>query len=304
MSIHTVKRNSILADLGLLYAAAIWGATFFIVKSTLDDIDPVVLVGYRFLIAGLGLLVYVWLSGRRLIADLKQAIVLGVLLWILYIPQTMGLQYTTASNSGFITGLFVAFVPVFLLTIFRRRPTVPELIASLLSLVGLWVLTGGLVDINIGDMLTVITAMAYALHLLYADKYMKGGIDPFVSACQQFIIVGVLSLLTGLLFDLPFGIASHRTMSMVIFLAVFPTLSAFVIQMVAQKIAKPLRVSLIFALEPVFAAMFAWTLGGEIFVLRRAIGGLLIFAALVVSGMRPPGVARAGKSRSNQDRRS
>ena len=171
----------------------------------------------------------------------------------------------------------------------------PELAASVISLAGLWVLTGGLVAINIGDMLTVLTAMAYALHLLYADKYMKGGIDPFVSACQQFIIVGILSLLTALLFGLPFGIASDRAVGMVVFLAVFPTLSAFVIQMVAQKIARPLRVSLIFALEPVFAAMFAWTLGGEAFVLRRAMGGLLIFAALVISGMRPPGVVRTEK---------
>jgi len=288
----TSKRTLILADIGLLYAAGIWGATFFIVKSTLADIDPVVLVGYRFLLAGLGLLVYVKMSGRRLTTGLKQAAVLGCLLWTLYIPQTMGLQYTTASNSGFITGLFVAFVPLFLLTIFKRRPTVAEMAASAISLAGLWVITGGLVDINVGDMLTVITAIAYAMHLLYADKYMKNGIDPFVSACQQFLIVGILSLITALVFDLPFGITSNRAIWMVIFLAVFPTLSAFVIQMTAQKIARPLRVSLIFALEPVFAAMFAWTLGGEAFVLHRALGGLLIFAALVISGMPHPDAIR------------
>jgi len=78
----------------------------------------------------------------------------------------------------------------------------------------------------------------------------------------------------------------------VVFLALFPTLSAFVIQMVAQRFTAPLKVALIFALEPVFAAVFAWTLGGEAFVWHRAGGGLLIFAALVLSGMSTPGRKR------------
>jgi drug/metabolite transporter (DMT)-like permease len=84
---------------------------------------------------------------------------------------------------------------------------------------------------------------------------------------------------------LPLRVESHSVMGTVIFLALFPTLSAFVIQMVAQKITSPLRVSLIFALEPVFAAIFAWTLGGEEFVLRGAVGGLFIAVALAISGL-------------------
>lgn len=72
------------------------------------------------------------------------------------------------------------------------------------------------------------------------------------------------------------------------FLALFPTLSAFIIQLLAQKVVSPLRVSLIFAFEPVFAALFAWTLGGELFRPERALGGLLIFIAMVVSGLERP----------------
>ncbi len=284
------KYKKRLADLGLLYAAAIWGSTFFIVKAVLDDIDPVVLVGYRFLLAGSILLVVLKLKGRSVFTGMGRAAWLGFLLWMLYIPQTIGLKYTTASNSGFITGLFVAFVPLFLLTIFRRKPTRMELIASGISMIGLWVLTGGLVDINIGDMLTLIAAVTYALHLLYSDKYMKTGIDPYIISCQQFLVVGVLSIVTALIFDLPFTVTSTGAVWMILFLTIFPTLLAFVFQMMAQKIASPLRVSLIFALEPVFAGLFAWTLGGEQFVQHRALGGLLIFLALIVSGLSwPPG---------------
>jgi len=274
-----------LADLGLFYAAAIWGSTFFIVKTALDDIDPVTMVAYRFLLAGLVLLVFLLITGRSVLLGLRRAAFLSLILWLLYIPQTIGLGITTASNSGFITGLFVAFVPLFLKFVIKRKPTLLEVIASGVALIGLWILTGGLTVVNAGDLLTLIAAMAYALHLLYSDKYMKAGIGPYVISCQQFLLVGLYSLVTVLICDLPLGIGSEKAFWIVVFLALFPTLSAFVIQMIVQKTTSPLRVSLIFALEPVFAGVFAWTVGGEPFVLRGAIGGTFIFAALILSGL-------------------
>lgn len=285
MSPPSEKVKNLLSNVGLLYAAAIWGSTFFIVKNVLDDVDPIVLVGYRFLLAGLLLLGYLKIRRRNILKDWTKGLVLSVLLWSLYIPQTIGLKYTTASNSGFITGLFIAFVPVFLLVIFKRKPTMMEVVASVVSLIGLLVLTGGMRDINLGDMLTLIAAVTYALHLLYSDKYIKGGFDPLVASCQQFLMIGSFSLATAWLFGLPFGIGSQDAVMIILFLTLFPTLSAFVIQLLAQKIVTPVRVSLIFALEPVFAAAFAWTLGGEAIVMHRALGGLLIFLALILSGL-------------------
>ncbi len=282
------RKLAFVADTGLLYAAAIWGATFFMVKDALAGIDPIIMVGYRFLLAGSILLVILIVKRRPIFQNFRSALFLSVFLWSLYVPQTMGLEYTRASNSGFITGLFVAFVPIFLKTIFKRTPTRTEILASAISLLGLWVLTGGLKDINVGDALTLITAMMYALHVLYSDHYMKKGYDALIISCQQFILVGLMSLAIGLFFDLPFAITTTYAAWVVVFLALFPTLSAFVIQMYAQKIRSPLRVSLIFALEPVFAAVFAWTVGGETFVLRNAFGGLLIFTALIISGLPAP----------------
>lgn len=273
------------ANAGLIYSAAIWGSTFIVVKASLENIDPVILVGYRFTLAAIILGIFLKAQGRRLMADCRRGCILGFLLWLLYVPQTIGLEFTTASNSAFITGLFVAFVPMFSLFLFGRFPTIRDFIAVLVSLGGLWFLTGGLVHANRGDLLTLITAMTYALHILYADKYLKEGIDPFVIAFQQFLFVGLLSLIGGLVLRLPFGIGTTETGLAVLFLAIFPTFSAFVIQMVAQRLIAPLRVSLIFALEPVFAAAFAWTLGGETFNTERAIGGALIVAAMIVSAI-------------------
>jgi drug/metabolite transporter (DMT)-like permease len=281
---QTTRRTELVADLGLFYAAAIWGSTFIIVKDALNGIDALTMVGYRFLIAGLVLLAYLMIKRRPLFTDWKKALFVSVILWFLYVSQTVGLKYTTASNSGFITGLFVVFIPLFLVTLFKRRPTRWEIVASFVSLGGLWILTGGLRQINVGDSLTLIAAVTYALHVLYSDKYMKAGVDPLLISCQQFLFVGALSIVTALVTGRSFAVTGNA-FGWVVFLALFPTLSAFVIQMFAQRFTSPLRVSLIFAFEPVFAALFAWTLGGEQFTWAGGIGGLCIFSGLVLSGI-------------------
>ena len=282
------RRIQLWADLGLFYASLVWGATFIVVKETLAGVDAVTMVGYRFLIAGLALMVWLLITRKPLFQNFTQGLVLAAVLISLYIPQTVGLKYTTASNSGFITGLFVLWVPVFLITLFRRKPTVMEIVASFVSLIGLWILTGGLRQINFGDALTLIAAMAYALHLLLSDKYIKSGVDPVAISCQQFLLIGIGSLLVTAVTGRSFEVTTSCTWWTIIFLALFPTLSAFVIQMFAQRHTSPLRVSLIFATEPVFAAAFAWTLGGELFTTRGAIGGLFIVMGLALSGMQLP----------------
>ena len=283
MSVEYTRKHRIWAEIGLLYAALIWGATFFIVKLAVEQIDPVVLVGYRFSAAGLLLGAYLLVRKTPLWAGLRDGPVLGVILWLLYIPQTIGLKYTSAANSGFITGLFVVIVPILAYGLFRKKPSRWEGIAFVLSLIGLWLLTGGVAGMNVGDLITLASAFFYALHLLYCDKYMKAGRDPIVISFQQFMLVGALSFGTAAFLNLPLSYGDDRVVLMLAFLTIFPTLSAFVIQLFAQKLTSPFRVSLIFALEPVFAAVFAWTLGGEVFVLRSAGGGLLIFVAMIVA---------------------
>jgi drug/metabolite transporter (DMT)-like permease len=279
-------------NLGLFYAAAIWGSTFFIVKDTLNFISPTLLVGYRFTLAALILAIYLVIKRENLFTNIKQGLFMGIFLWLLYITQTIGLKITTASNSGFITGLFVAFVPIFAFLLFKKRPTYFGLAAVGLSLIGLWLLSGGMKELNTGDILTLAAAMSYAIHILLADRYLKGGTDPYVLCFQQFAFVGVASLIFGGLESSKWIPLNALVFGTIAFLAIFPTLSAFVIQLLAQRFVSPLRVSLIFAFEPVFAALFAWTLGGELLRPERALGGLLIFIAMVVSGLERPEKSR------------
>lgn len=274
-----------LADLGLFYSAAIWGSTFFVVKGALEVIDPLMLVAYRFLLAAIIMLpILIWLKLSPL-PNFGSGLALGLPLWILYVFQTVGLKYTSAANSGFITGLFVVFVPVFQIFFRRKMPKLSSLAASLVSLSGLWVLSGGLEYVNRGDLLTLAAAMSYAAHILIADRKIDAGINPYILSFQQFAIVGALSLLWGFLKVGQFAFPCRTAGAAIAFLAVFPTLSAFLVQLIAQKYVLPIRVSLIFAFEPVFAGLFAWTLGGESFTIRQASGGLLIFAGMIISGL-------------------
>lgn len=284
----------LLSDVGLLYAAAIWGATFFMVKDVLHHVTPLGLLGYRFLIAALLMLVLLLFLKRNPFSNWKQGLVLGFFLWTIYVPQTIGLKFTTASNSGFITGLFIVFVPVFSFIFLKRLPSRMKLLSVGLAISGLWVLTGGLYDANFGDFLTLFAAMGYAIHILVADHYMKSGSDPFVLNFQQMLVVGLLSIAAGLSSGASLACDFRAALGVIVFLAVFPTVSAFIIQLLAQRHTAPVKVAIIFSMEPAFAALFAWTLGNEMLVPHRALGGLFIVAAMVLSEL-PLGQKRGDK---------
>ena len=279
------KKLQRLSELGLFYSAAIWGSTFFIVKDVIEFVNPVTLVGYRFILAALLAGLFCIVTKKSLIKNFFHGSLLGFLLWLVYIAQTIGLSFTTASNSGFITGLFIIFVPLFTFIFFRKKPSKLDIIAISLSLIGLWILTGGLTDINVGDLLTIITAIAYAIHIILVDKYLREGDSAFVLGFQQFLISGIISMVISVNYGFKFSSLNSITLLTILFLAFLPTFSAFIIQNLAQKIVKPLRVSIILAFEPLFAGLFAWTLGNELIIFHRLLGGLFIVFGLIASGM-------------------
>ena len=269
-------------DLGLFYCAAIWGSTFIVVKDALNGVHPVAMVAIRFGMAALLLLPWA-LRRPKFTAQLKEGAVLSLFLTLLYVTQTFGLVYTTAANSGFITGLFIIFIPVFMFFMKRQRPKWIEGVSAGLAVYGLWLLTGGAEGFNKGDALTLITVVTYAAHVVYTDKYMKAGADMVMLAFHQFWCVSLTSFLLAAVMGWPLAVAGPKWWGIILFLAVFPTLSAYFIQMMAQKESDPFKVGLIFTLEPVFSAIFAWTLGGETFVAVKAAGGFLIVSGMILS---------------------
>lgn len=274
-------RRKLWSDIGLFYCAAIWGSTFIVTKGALDAVDPVVMVGIRFLISGALLLPWV-LRRRDRTRHMREGFLLSLLLAALYLTQTVGLVYTSASNSGFITGLFIIFIPVFMFLFRREKPARLQVVSALLAIAGLWLLTGGVSGFNLGDALTLAAAAAYSAHLIMTDKYVKADADAVLLVFHQFWMVSAISFGLALLRGSSLAVANVNGWGVILFLAVFPTLTAFFIQMLAQRHSEPFKVGLIFTLEPLFAAVFAWTWGGEEFVPASAAGGLLIVSGMLL----------------------
>jgi len=275
--------KQILSDIGLVYSAAIWGSTFFIVKNSLDYIAPLALIAYRFLFASFFLFIYLKVKKVKVFKDYKKGLLLSFILFGVFFPQTVGLKITTASNSGFITGLFIIFVPFISWMFYKKRPPIIKIISVAIAVFGLWILTGGIDQANGGDYLTLITAVFYALHIVAVGKIMNSGTNPYVLTFQQFFGIGLLSLIAAPLVGSSLGWSSGSVIPIIIFLAIFPSLSAFLIQTVVQKYTSPVKVAIIFSFEPLFAAIFSWTIGGEKFFLIKGLGGGMMVIAFILS---------------------
>lgn len=278
------KNKAAIAELGLLYNVIVWGSTFFIIKNTLLVISPLRLMEYRFLLAAFLTGVILIFQKKSPLKNWKEGLIMGLLLFFINAPQTLGMQFTTASNSAFITGLFIIFVPPFTYLLTRKKPSPKALIPIAVAVVGLWFLTGGIVGINLGDMMTLITAMVVGIQIVMVERLIKKGMDPFILNFHQLAWTAVLSLffaaVTGNNISMP---VDPTTIWTIVYLASFGSFLPLLIQFFAQKYISTIKVSLLFSLEPVFAALFAWTLGHELFIPERALGGLLIVAAIIMS---------------------
>jgi drug/metabolite transporter (DMT)-like permease len=283
MKLFLTKHKIFVADSALVLGVFFWGFTFHTVKSGLNSMSAVTMVFYRFSLAVLILLVFLLIKKRKIFQNVLKGWLTGFFLAMIYIPQTIGLQYTSVTNSAFITGLFVAFVPLFYILFFKKFPHAIRLLAALLSLIGLWYLTGGFANLNYGDLITLINAVACALYMLLVDKFVKDQADPFVFCFHQFFFVALVSFVWILFFGQSFVIKDRAGYETIIFLAFFATLYCFVVLNVVQKFTSPMKTVLICSLEPVFAAITAWTIGGESFVWRQGFGGFLIILAMIIS---------------------
>lgn len=283
MSCVSRCQKALIADLMLILMVVIWGSTFFMIKEHIRFVDPVGMLVYRFGAAAAVLAGFLLFKRRPLWRGLLPGFTAGFWLGLIYLSQNIGMVYTSASNSGFITALFVVFTPLFSIVCFRQRPAPLRLMAAGLSVAGLWFLTGGFSGMNRGDWITLIAPVAGAFYVLFCDRYLKRGLDPLVFCFHQFLAVAGLSLVWMVLFKAPFQITSPATYWVIAYLTVFATLITFLVYAYVQRIATPMKCALIFALEPVFAALFAGLFGGETFSMGQVFGGFLIVVALIVA---------------------
>jgi len=274
---------------------AVWGSSFAVLRGLMGDsaASPLALVAVRMAMAtGLltGFLVLT-AKGRAHLASLRGTLLLdglvcGGLLGIGFLLQTEGLQRTTASRSGFLTGLLVVTVPLLEFALFRKRPPWPALLGVALAFTGLSTLSAPWADASqatlLGDWLTVGCAIVFAGHIIALGRLApRHPVLPML--LLQLATVCALAAAFGPLVEAQhFATAQARLWLALLYLALFATLLAFGIQTWAQKILPPVRVALISSLEPVFAALWAALLIGERLSGRELFGGALIILGVAV----------------------
>jgi drug/metabolite transporter (DMT)-like permease len=282
------------ADLALAIVALIWGATFVVVKRALAEISPMYFLALRFWLATMCLFAMFmgpfqkagWRSIRR---GLRGGAAAGVFLWLGYVLQTFGLQYTTAGKSGFLTGLYVVLVPVIGACVYRRWPQVPELTGIGIATIGMLVLTipsvGKQFAINRGDLLTVACAVAFACHLLVLGYYSQR--ERFEAVASGQIACAALLSTLSLLIQAPRAVWSGSVIFAIVLTAVFATAIAFALQTWGQQYTTATRTALLFALEPVFALATAVLVGGEALTMAGVLGGALILTGILTVELKP-----------------
>lgn len=304
-------RAGILADLALFAITLVWGTTFVIVKNTVDAVPPVVLIFLRFLIATWVTYAWLYFSGRakrgpEYSRTVRAGAIVGIPLFFGFYLQTIGIQYTTAGKAGLITGLNVVMVPILSTLWMKKAPGRLTVIGAVLGMIGLSRLTfAGPFVPSIGDFLMFLCAVGYAVHIVLVDKYtqdMDGGVLALaqlgmVTAASGLIMLG--SMAFGKL-TIPDGMWRAAALP-VIYLGFMATALAYVVQTVAQRYTNATRTALIFTLEPVFAAIFAWMWRGEVMTAGQLFGGVLIVAGILLSQLEGVALNPSGKAGTAAD---
>lgn len=276
-----------LANFSLLAVTAVWGATFIVVKQATEDLPPYPFLAIRFAIAFLTLLPFVWTQRRYLSRTaVWKGLSLGCFLFGGYAAQTIGLQYTSASNAGFITGLSVVIVPI-LVSISTRKLPSPSLVLGIISaVVGLALLSlGADLTFNRGDIIVLLCTFFYALHIFLVGRYAPTE-NAVILAAGQILAVSLLSTVFTFIFPQS---SSHFTAYAwfgILLTAIPATSLAFFIQTKMQQFTTPTQTALICSAEPVFSALFAFLLAGEILPLRGLVGAALVMLGMLITEFR------------------
>lgn len=289
------------ADLTLVLITLVWGSTFSITKMGLTVVPPLLFIAFRFTLAGVIVLPLAWSRTRGLSArQWRIGIAVGVVQFLGFALQTAGLGLTTASKAAFITGLSVVLVPLLLALFWRQQVGLWAIFGSVSAFLGTAVLSlepGRDLFFSVGDFLVLGCAFAFAWYIVLVGRYAND-VDPLALTAVQIYVTAALSLAAGFVFErldtpVPFAVWAGLA-----FLAVFATIGTTWAQAWAQRHSDPVRTAIIFALEPVFAAVFAYLALGETQSLRTLLGGFLILLGICLAeltGIRP------GKARPNVD---
>ncbi|QEK12892.1 DMT family transporter [Crassaminicella thermophila] len=270
------------ADLALLIVTLSWGISFILTKNSLDELSTFNFLAIRFLISAI---TSAFIFYKRILkidkTTLKYSIIIGSFMFLGYAFQTIGLNFTTASKSAFISCLSVVFVPILSAFLLNKVPKPSSIIGVILATFGLALLTlDGDLNLNIGDFYTFLCTFCFAFQIITVSKYAVK-VDAINLAILQIAVVGILSTIVSFLFESPIIPTGKDVWVSILFLSFLCTSGAFIIQNTVQKYTTATHTALIFTSEPVFASIFGYLIAGEILSTRGFIGAFLIISSML-----------------------
>lgn len=278
------KRNSILADLSLLLVAIVWGGGFIAVKGALDSVTPFYLMSMRFGISVIIMVLIFWKKVKLITKkELKIGTLIGLLLFLGFTAQTIGMNYTTAGKNAFLTGTNVIIVPFLYWIISKKKPDMYSLISTFLCFIGIGMLTlDGGIHIGFGDSLTLLCSVFFAAHIVSVGFFTEK-VDAILLVIIQLGAAAIFSIIAALIYEPMPQALNSDTIFAIGYLAVFSTMLAFVIQNVAQKYTSSTHAAIILCLESPFGSILSIIMLNEIFTSKMVFGCLTIFIAIITT---------------------
>ncbi|MBR6548559.1 MAG: DMT family transporter [Clostridia bacterium] len=286
-----------MCSVALLLAAFFWGTTFVAQSDAAEVIAPFTFNGIRSIIGSAVLLPLVLLIGRaprvegKAPTPLKKqwlyGCICGCCLFLATNLQQIGIAYTTAGKSGFVTALYVVLVPVFGLVIFRKKSSWNIWLAVLLAAVGLYLLcvTEGF-TVQFGDGITFFCAIVFAFHILAVDK-VSDRIAGVTLSCLQFFVSGCLSLICMAIFEDPQWSQIEAAAFPLLYAGILSCGVAYTLQIVGQKYTDPTIASILMSLESVFAVLSGYLILDETMTSNEKIGCVIMFGAILLAQLSP-----------------
>ena len=275
-----------IGEIGLFFTTIIWGTGFVGTKLSLDGgLTPLQLITIRFFIATIliNTIFYKQIKSNINKDAIKCGAIMGLFLFIAFVVQTIGLVYTTPSKNAFLTAVNVVIVPFIGFFIYGQKLDKIGVISSLITLVGIGVLSlEADLSINIGDFLTIICAFGYALHIFFTSEFTKKH-NPIVLTGIQFTVTFVLSLIVQVLLGEGNLNANITGYVGALYLGVFSTTLAFLLQTICQKRVDGTKTAIILSTEAVFGTLFSIILLHEVVTPRMIMGSIIIFISIIMA---------------------
>ena len=289
LTTHAPGATRLKADLSLLLAALIWGVAFVAQRVAAESTPVFLFNAVRFLLGALILLPFAWIESRRTSAALpgKNALagilLAGLLLFAAGTFQQLGLRYTTAGNAGFITGLYVVLVPVFLVLGGKQRLRPTLWAAALLAVIGLYLLsTGGRLRLALGDALELVGAVLFAFHVIWIGWIVQRA-PILLLAIGQYLLTALLSLSIGLLTESGLIEVIQTAWIPILYTGIFSIGLGYTLQAVGQRTAPPADATILLSMEAPLAALFGWLILGEKLIAVQLAGCALMLVGMLLA---------------------